>query len=134
LLTHIKNGAESHFIEDIQQDLYVIMGFLANAPTDLKKQKNNITLFEKRIDALTEKLLPLTHFIIPRGSPSSCWAHMARVNCRRAERTIIIFFEKEKRMKNEDSQIVLKYLNRLSDLLFTYARVFNNKQETISNK
>jgi len=131
LFAHIKNGVESRFIEVIQQDLYVIMGFLANAPTNLEKQKNNIVLFEKKIDALTEKLPPLTHFILPRGSLSSCWAHMARVSCRRAERAVVLFFEKGKRMKNGDSQIILQYLNRLSDLLFTYARTFNDEREAI---
>lgn len=133
-LNYIDNKIESSFVEDVQQDLYVIMGFLANAPADLEKQNSKIQLFEKKIDTLTEKLPPLTHFILPQGSPASCWAHMARVSCRKAERMVIFFFQKRKIMKRRDSQIILGYLNRLSDLLFTYARIFNNKKELISKK
>lgn len=130
----IKDKREISFLEDIQKDLYVIMGVLAAAPSDLKKQKNKIELFEKKIDSLTEKLPPLKDFIIPGGSPTSCWAHMARVGCRKAERVVVHFFEREKNITDKNSQIILQYLNRLSDLLFTYARTFNNKKETISKK
>ncbi len=133
-ILHISDMKEAQFIENIQRDLYIIMGFLANAPTSFENQKNKSSLFEKKIDTLTEKLPPLKNFIIPGGSVASCWAHMARVSCRKAERAVILHFQKKKIMKDENSQVVLKYLNRLSDLLFTYARTFNDERESISKK
>jgi len=134
LLGHIENNDEISFIDDIQRDLYIIMGFIANAPTDLKKQERKIALFENKIDKLTGRLPPLNNFIIPGGSVVSCWAHMARVNCRKAERAVVLHFQKKKIMKDENSQVVLTYLNRLSDLLFSYARAFNEEKDIISKK
>lgn len=125
-ITYIDDTVESHFVEDIQRDLHIIMGFLANAPTDLGKQKSKVLMFEKKIDILTEKLPPLMDFILPGGTLASCWAHMARVSCRKAERAVVFFFEKRKKVEEENSQIIFQYLNRLSDLLFTYSRIFNN--------
>lgn len=127
LIAHLPDKTESPFIEDIQRDLYVIMGFLANAPTELEKQKSKIVLFEKKIDALTKKLPQLTHFILPGGSLASCWAHMARVACRRAERSIVKYFQKKLVLNKNEFLIILEYVNRLSDLLFTYARFFNHE-------
>lgn len=125
LTTHIKEKSEGKFVREIQKDLYVIMGCLAGAPSQLSEQEKKIAIFEKKIDTLSIKLLPLTHFILPQGTPASCWAHMARVICRRSERSIVYYFQKSKLMKKMDSQIIMKYINRLSDLLFTYARAFN---------
>ncbi len=134
LIVHISDGEEARFVEDIQRDLYVVMGFLANAPTKLESQEGKIVQFENKIDSLTNKLPHLKNFILPGGSLASCWAHMARVHCRRAERIIIRHFLEKKVMENKDAQVVLKYLNRLSDLLFTYARVFNKDKDSISKK
>lgn len=130
----INNTKEVRFVEDIQRDIYVIMGFLANAPTRFETQKNKSSLFEKKIDSLTAKLPSLKNFILPGGSVASCWAHMARVNCRKAERVIVLYFQKKKILEDENSQIVLTYLNRLSDLLFTYARAFNTEKDIISKQ
>lgn len=116
---------EKEFIGIVQQDLYVIMGFLAAAPTDLTLQEKRIEVFEKKIDDLTAGQPPLHHFILPQGTLASCWAHVARVVCRRSERTILNYFQKNKLMEKKESQIIIKYINRLSDLLFTYARSFN---------
>lgn len=134
LIFHMGVSGEIVFLQRIQRDLYVIMGYLANAPTDFEKLKDRSTLFEKKIDALSKKLPPLNNFIIPGGSLPSVWAHMARVSCRKAERVVIYYFQKEKTLKEENSHIIIRYLNRLSDLLFTYARFFNDKRETISKK
>ncbi len=134
LIVHISDGEEARFVESIQRDLYVVMAYLASAPTDLGKWENKIIQFEKRIDLLTEKLPPLKNFILPGGSIASCWAHLARVSCRRAERIIIRYFHKGAIMEHPDSQVILKYINRLSDLLFTYARVFNKEKDIILEK
>ena len=133
-ITHISDGDESRFVEDIQRDLYVIMGFLANAPSHMEKQEKKIAQFEQKIDSLTEKLPPLKNFIIPGGSQASCWAHMARVSCRKAERVVISHLEKKGGIQDKNSGVILVYLNRLSDLLFTYARAFNKERDSISKK
>lgn len=133
-IAYIPDPTEIPFVEDIQRDLYSLMGFLANAPMKLDGQVKRIILFEKKIDSLTEKLPPLTNFILPKGSLPSCWAHMARVSCRKAERTIILFFKEAKKLQEPESQVIVKYINRLSDLLFTYARFFNNEKEMISKR
>lgn len=125
LITCVKEKSEVDFLGSIQKDLYVIMGYLAGAPSQLSEQEKKIELFEKKIDALSAKLPPLTHFILPQGTPASCWAHMTRVICRRSERSITSYFQKDGLMKKEESLVIMKYINRLSDLLFTYARTFN---------
>ena len=135
LMTYISEEKEEvEFVEGVQKDLYVIMGFLAQAPTVLKSQEKKIELFERRIDSLTKNLPPLTQFILPPGSKASLWAHMARVICRRSERSIIKYFQKKQLLNENNSRIILKYINRLSDLLFTYARVFNTKKEVVLKK
>jgi cob(I)alamin adenosyltransferase len=129
LMLYIKDREELRFVGDIQLDLYAIMSSLAQAPTNLSNQKRKIMMFEEKIDSLTGKLPPLTHFILPQGPKASCWAHMARVICRKTERAVIFFFKKAKKLDDKNTQIIVKYLNRLSDLLFTYARSFNTTKE-----
>ena len=72
---------------------------------------------EKEIDAMTETLPPLKNFILPGGCLSSAQIHVARAVCRRTERTMTTLFEEEK-----ISQEALRFVNRLSDYLFTLAR------------
>lgn len=134
LMSHLPDRDEYSFIEEIQRDLYAIMGSLANAPVDLDKQDGRIAQFEKKIDVLTEKLPALNNFILPHGTLASCWAHMARVSCRKCERSIVLFFQSSKAIDEKKSQIIITYINRLSDLFFTYARTFNEGQEVISKK
>jgi len=133
LITYIKKKKDQLFIEDIQQDLYTIMGFLANAPTNLSRQEKRIVEFEDKIDSLSKNLPPLHSFILPNGSLASCWAHVARTVCRRSERAIVLSFTQKQIGNKEDGKIILKYINRLSDLLFTYARILNERKE-ISTK
>lgn len=133
LLTIITEEDEKQFIIGIQKNLYSIMGSLANAPTDLTACKNHSTDLERKIDSLTEHLPELRSFIIPGGSPASAWSHLCRTICRRAERSTIRFYNEKNIIQEEGPFIVIQYLNRLSDLLFTYARHFN-KQEELKTK
>ena len=132
--SYLDDKEEYLFIRNIQRDLYLIMGFLANAPVNLTEQKKNIVVFEKKIDTLTEKLPPLNDFILPGGSIASSWAHLARVSCRRAERIMIAHLRAEGTLDVGNSIIILTYLNRLSDLLFTYARTYTKERDLISKK
>lgn len=129
LLTLMSDKKEVLFITNIQKDLYILMGFLAHSPVSLTSCKKNVLEMEKKIDILSEKLPALHSFIIPGGSPASAWAHLARTVCRRAER-MVVHLHHQGDKKNSDLLIVIQYLNRLSDLLFTYARFFNTQNES----
>ncbi len=77
---------------------------------------------EQEIDRLNADLEPLTSFVLPAGSPAASFLHLARTVCRRAERQVVAL------MADPDepvSSAALKYLNRLSDLLFVAARWAN---------
>lgn len=77
-----------------------------------------VTQLETDLDGFNEDLPPLKDFILPGGSESAARCHLARTVCRRAERLLVSL------AKNEDiNEISLRYLNRLSDLLFVIARV-----------
>ncbi|KAM8865611.1 corrinoid adenosyltransferase MMAB [Synchiropus picturatus] len=76
-----------------------------------------ITELESWIDSFTEELPPLTNFIIPSGGKSSAALHVARTVCRRAERSVAPIVR-----SGEADPDVAKFLNRLSDYLFTLAR------------
>ncbi|KAM3867526.1 corrinoid adenosyltransferase MMAB [Diretmus argenteus] len=84
---------------------------------------------ESWIDKLTEELPPLTNFILPSGGKSSAALHVARTVCRRAERSVAPIVR-----SGEADPDVAKYLNRLSDYLFTvarYAAMKEGNEETI---
>ncbi len=69
------------------------------------------------MDRMNDSLPPITHFILPGGSPLVSSCHIARTICRRAERRATALSE-----QNEVDPMVIKYLNRLSDYLFVLAR------------
>ena len=77
---------------------------------------------EKQIDHFNADLAPLTSFILPGGMPLSAALHLARTVTRRAERITAELAATE----SDTSPEVLRYLNRLSDLLFVLSRVANN--------
>merc|ERR1711881_91111 len=90
-----------------------------------------ITEIEAWIDDLTSHLPELTSFILQTGGRSTCSAHVARSVCRRAERTVNVLKEiqqAEEGTSLEQTKNVAKYLNRLSDLLFTVARFISVAQ------
>jgi cob(I)alamin adenosyltransferase len=85
-----------------------------------------IKSFEVEIDRLDAELAPLRNFILPGGSEQAAWLHFARTVCRRAERELSEL--REHRPKDAVRLApALKYLNRLSDWLFTLARAANNR-------
>lgn len=114
----------------IQNDLFDLGADLAtpergaDAPTALRIVSSQVDRLEREIDGLNEALSPLTSFVLPGGSPASAALHLARTVCRRAERAAVAFAEAE---QTEAHAAALRYLNRLSDLLFVAARFANGK-------
>ena len=88
----------------------------------LKITKDRVDYIEEKIDNFNKELSSLNSFILPGGSESSTYLHIARTVTRRAERKIVALSKKEK-----INPVAIIYLNRLSDLLFVLARYTNNK-------
>lgn len=122
------------FVTQIQKDLYAMMGFLAGADIDLHSLEQRIILFEERIDSHEKKLPRLKKFILPQGSEASVQFHIARSICRRSERAMITYVLTSKHLFTDHRFLmVVRYINRLSDLLFTLARVYNTGEEKIAS-
>lgn len=84
---------------------------------------SQVTRLEEEIDALNAELPALTSFVLPGGTPAAAALHLARTICRRAEREAV-------RLAETDAPVsppALRYLNRLSDLLFVAARFANGR-------
>ena len=114
-------------LKRIQNNLFVIGTDLATPKAAVKPGDNVNRLpegthqyLEQAIDRMDEKLAPLRHFILPGGSEAASRLHIARSVCRRAEREAVTFAGVE-----SINPEIIKYLNRLSDLLFTLARECN---------
>ena len=122
VVVKLKDKKDAYFLVKIQKDLYQIMGFLSGAKTDLLFLEDRVLTFEKKIDLIEEKLPKLTKFIIPGGNEISSWFHILRVICRRAERNVV---------RSNNNIIIVKYLNRLSDLLFVMARNYGKNKEIV---
>ena len=91
---------------------------------DLRVLDSQVARLEGEIDQLNDQLEPLTSFVLPGGSPAAAALHVCRTVCRRAERVGVRLTEAE---DESVSPAALKYLNRLSDLLFVAARFANAK-------
>jgi len=92
----------------------------------------NIKVLEDAIDAFENNLPALSHFILPGGDVASAQSHVIRTICRRAERRILEFAE-----TNAVEPEIIKYVNRLSDLMFVLARKLaadNNNTEVAWSK
>jgi cob(I)alamin adenosyltransferase len=87
-----------------------------------KLQPSWVTAMEEAIDGFDKELPSLTTFVLPGGTRAASLLHLARTVCRRAERRIVPLM----RAGDVDPEVIV-YLNRLSDLLFTMARVANHR-------
>ncbi len=83
---------------------------------------SDVEVLETQIDALEAELEPLRQFVLPGGTPAAAAFQVARTVCRRAERRAVSL---DREAPLEAS--ALRYLNRLSDLLFVLARVENRR-------
>ncbi|HSE52096.1 MAG TPA: cob(I)yrinic acid a,c-diamide adenosyltransferase [Gemmatimonadales bacterium] len=115
-------------LETIQRDLFVIGGHLATPdPEKVRAALERASLssariqdFETAIDAADAELPPLRAFVLPAGSAKAAALHLARTVCRRAERSVVSLAR-----EHPVPELFLVYLNRLSDYLFTLARLAN---------
>ena len=104
-------------LTDIQHSLFDLGGELA-VPGYRAIKEEHVTRLEQALDRFNEALPPLKEFILPGGGPASAACHLARAITRRAERCAWRLKETE-----DVAEELLRYLNRLSDLLFVVARV-----------
>ncbi len=122
---HNPTRASFNNLERVQNHLFRLGADLAT-PLDsrpdwlVRIDEEAVIWLEESIDKATEQLEPLKNFILPGGSPAGAHLHVARTVCRRAERLVVSLAEDE-----AINEWVLKYLNRLSDWLFTLARYEN---------
>jgi len=117
-------------LEAIQRDLFALGGHLASPdPTRVRAalekaelSLDRVTAFERAMDAADQELPPLRAFVLPAGTAKAAALHLARTVCRRAERSTV-------RLAHEADvpELFLVYLNRLSDYIFTLARLANHR-------
>jgi cob(I)alamin adenosyltransferase len=117
-------------LERIQNDLFDLGADLATPEQNGKPEweplrivDSQVERLEREIDGMNARLSPLTSFVLPAGSPASAALHVARTVCRRAERKVVELMGIEGEIV---SDAALKYLNRLSDLLFVASRRAND--------
>lgn len=116
-------------LESVQRDLFSIGGHLATPDPDkvakaLAKadlSADRIAEFERTMDEADATLPPLRAFVLPAGAPKAAALHLARTVCRRAERSVVSLAREA-----PVPELFVVYLNRLSDLLFTLARLANH--------
>jgi cob(I)alamin adenosyltransferase len=120
---HIDQHSKEILIE-IQDRLFTIGSSLASDPEksrmkipDLKEE--DITLLELQMDKMNETLPEMRSFVLPGGHSTVSYCHISRCVCRRAERLVIHLSEQD-----YVNDLVIKYLNRLSDYLFVLSRKF----------
>jgi cob(I)alamin adenosyltransferase len=129
LLCHqAADGPHCQLLRGIQNDLFDVGADLCVPPAPgeqpgkaLRVRPDQAKRLEEAIDRLNEPLEPLRSFVLPGGTPAAAYCHLARTVCRRAERDVVTLMRQE--AVNPQALI---YLNRLSDLLFVLARVYND--------
>lgn len=129
------NEKISLWLREIQDRLFTLGAVLATTPTKEVTMKlpdlhlSDIEWLEQRIDEMNEVLPEMRSFILPGGHQAASACHVARCICRRAERVCVGMREHDEELPD----IVLQYLNRLSDFLFVLARYITqiNQQQEI---
>ena len=123
------NPLYKNVLIEVQDRLFTVGAILATPPEketlkngqkrlqNLGIQESDIEYLENQIDAMEESLPQMTHFVLPGGHTTVSYCHIARCVCRRAERLAVHLNDIE-----PTDELVIKYLNRLSDYLFVLAR------------
>ncbi len=127
---HAPEGEDLSLMHRIQDRLFTIGSILA---TEVEKKdhdrfkipkirEEDILALEQSMDKMNEALPEMTHFVLPGGHPTVSFCHVGRTVCRRAERRITGLNEEQ-----AVDEMVLKYINRLSDFLFVLSRFWGQK-------
>jgi len=127
VLSHNIDKDLLQLLTKIQNDLFVAGSDLSKP--DLSDESNRITnvmieFLEAKIDEFEKELEPLTNFILPGGNHAASLIHYARTITRRAEIQVVTLSKDEK-----INDYCIKYLNRLSDLLFVLGRLVNKRNK-----
>ncbi|MCH2235436.1 MAG: cob(I)yrinic acid a,c-diamide adenosyltransferase [Crocinitomicaceae bacterium] len=114
---------------EIQDRLFTLGSWLANDEEKSKMKlpelmESDVDYLEKAIDEMEESLEPMKFFVLPGGHVNVSYCHIARCVCRRSERLVVRASE-----VIPVSDLVISYLNRLSDYLFVYSRYLCAKLE-----
>jgi cob(I)alamin adenosyltransferase len=127
---YLKKDEEINLFYQIQKKLYQINSLLSEAKI---KEKENIEelgqhlkKIEQEIEFLSKKLPKLNRFILPSGGLTSSFLHYLRTVCRRGERQVVFFLYQKN--WQEKYQVIIQYLNRLSDLFFLLSRKYQKKE------
>ena len=122
------NEQISGWLREIQDRLFTLGSELATTPDKEIKMKlpdlheDDVQWLEQRIDEMNEVLPEMRFFILPGGNLASSTCHVARCVCRRAERLCVGMQEHEEHVP----ELIVKYLNRLSDFLFVLCRYISH--------
>ena len=125
VLTNSLDDDVSQLLSQIQNDLFLLGSDLSNQ--NLNDLKNRVSLdmiekIERSIDTFESELPPITNFILPGGNIAAAQIHQVRTIVRRAETLVVKLSD-----KNEINSNSIKYLNRLSDLMFVIGRLINKR-------
>ena len=125
VLTNTLDEDVSQLLNQIQNDLFLLGSDLSNQ--NLNDLKNRVTLemiekLEESIDTFESELPPITNFILPGGNVAASQIHQVRTIVRRAETLLVKLSDKDEINSN-----CIKYLNRLSDLMFVMGRLINKR-------
>jgi cob(I)alamin adenosyltransferase len=118
----------AEWLRRIQNDLFDVGADLAVPEQDPRERlrliPEQVEWLEHRCDEVNAALEPLRSFVLSGGTPAAAWLHVCRTVCRRAERRVVA-------LGDDASPETLRYLNRLSDLLFILARDANGGEEPL---
>jgi cob(I)alamin adenosyltransferase len=132
-------GFAKHFISDkdivekihmVQVELFAVASELADPKGKMYPAKigdTEIIRFESWIDEYVKRINPAPKFIVPGSSQASGVLHVTRTVCRRAERIMITLDERE-----AINPFLIKYINRLSDVVYIFARFLEEQQELVN--
>lgn len=130
VIAGIKDNEQQLFLTKVQSDLFTIGSKLASV--DGSKMvlpeiySEDVTQIEEQIDRMDLQLEPLKNFVLPGGSMIVAQIHVARCVCRRAER-LVVYLNYEEKLE----EVLITYLNRLSDYLFTLSRYEAMQTKTV---
>lgn len=128
--------AYEHFLEAVQRNIFKLGSLLSFDFESGETYKYafiteaDLQSLEKELDDLEAKVAELRNFILPYGSQIAAYAHVVRTVCRRSERALVFFLSelREKKVSQENEALfalALRYINRLSDFFFAFARFAN---------